>query len=89
LIGNVETVISNTAPNLSGLGMFGGPTWTHLPLPGSPAINGGNPSSATGAGAACESTDQRGYQRAGSRCDIGAVESDGFSQFLYLPLIRR
>jgi hypothetical protein len=46
----------------------GGPTRTHAPLPGSPAI-------ATG-GSTCPGTDQRGMPRPqGTNCDIGAVEA--------------
>jgi hypothetical protein len=46
----------------------GGPTWTHALLPGSPAIDAGDP-------AACSATDQRGVTRPqGAQCDIGAYE---------------
>jgi hypothetical protein len=46
----------------------GGPTLTHMPQPGSPAIDNG-----TGAG--CPATDQRGAPRpVGAACDVGAVE---------------
>lgn len=63
-------------PDLGILADNGGLTWTHLPYPTSPAINGGNPSG-------CEDdvgallTDQRGEVRPdsyGEACDIGAVE---------------
>jgi hypothetical protein len=43
----------------------GGPTLTHLPLAGSPAINTGGPG--------CPSPDQRGALRVGG-CDAGAAE---------------
>jgi len=59
-------------PMLGGLDDNGGPTSTHLPLPGSPVINMGNPSSAGLPG-----RDQRGfnfYRVRGGRVDIGAVE---------------
>lgn len=50
----------------------GGPTATFRLLPGSPALDAGNPDNGIGA---CESTDQRGAARpAGPRCDIGAYE---------------
>lgn len=59
-------------PLLGPLHNNGGPTRTHAPLSGSPAINGITDP------AACDvSTDQRGIPRpqpAGGRCDIGAVE---------------
>ena len=58
----------------------GGPTQTHLPLNGNPAINGG----------VCVdgvSTDQRGLPRlAGPACDAGAVEF-GSTRRVYLPIV--
>jgi hypothetical protein len=72
---------------LAGLEINGGPTRTHALLPGSPAIDAGDPAS-------CPSTDQRGFYRPvdgdsvpGALCDIGAYE-DGYSQY-YVPLIFR
>jgi len=65
--------VLNTNPLLAPLADNGGPTLTHLPLPGSPAINAGDPSvlfSPT-------EFDQRGDPFArvsGGRIDIGAVE---------------
>lgn len=53
-------------PLLSPLGNYTGDTQTHVPLPGSPAINTG---SATGT----PGTDQRGLSR-GTLVDIGSVE---------------
>ncbi|MEW5860144.1 MAG: filamentous hemagglutinin N-terminal domain-containing protein [Cyanobacteriota bacterium] len=55
---------------LAPLGNYGGSTKTHALLPGSPALNAGNPSVTT--------PDQRGYARVGS-ADIGAFESGGFT----------
>lgn len=55
-------------PQLLPLADNGGPTWTRMPAPGSPAIDEVrvNP---------CEGVDQRGAGRPfGLRCDIGAVE---------------
>ncbi|WP_145383441.1 choice-of-anchor Q domain-containing protein [Botrimarina mediterranea] len=63
-------------PHLAPLAMNGGPTPTHAPLPGSVAINAGDPDYTELPGA----TDQRGgpYQRVvGGRIDIGAVEAQG------------
>ncbi len=64
----------------------GGPTLTHMPQPGSPAIDGG-----TGSG--CPSTDQRGASRVGpgtgNACDVGSVEYGAILPWLYLPLIVR
>ena len=68
----VGSDLTNLDPNLGSLQDNGGPTWTHALLPGSPAINAGNPSGCSGnAGALL--TDQRGFPRAGV-CDIGAYE---------------
>jgi predicted outer membrane repeat protein len=64
-----------------GLGGFLMPT--HLPLPGSQAIDGGT---TTG----CPMSDQRGGARpAGLSCDVGAVESDAAVPWLWLALLRR
>ena len=67
---------------LAPLGNYGGPTLTHLPIPGSPAID-------YGTDIGCPSTDQRGLPRpAGLRCDVGAVERQVVDVgSLYLPLI--
>ena len=61
--------MDNTDPLLGPLADNGGPTLTCGLLPGSPAINTGDP--------ACPppDTDQRGFPRPeGIRCDIGAFE---------------
>jgi CSLREA domain-containing protein len=60
----------------------GGPTGTHALLPGSPAIDAGNPAGCAGPQGATLATDQRGYSRKAGiligpgspRCDIGAYE---------------
>jgi hypothetical protein len=106
LIENAECTISGTTtgnqfdvdPGLGLLQNNGGPTFTHLPDPGSPAINTGNPSGCTDSAGQLLATDQRGVARPqGSACDIGAVErilTCGFDQpgngqvfKLYLPFI--
>lgn len=57
---------------LAPLEFIGGPTLTALPLPGSAAIDAGNPATFP----ASSYTDQRGgKRRRGSRQDIGAVET--------------
>jgi hypothetical protein len=54
----------------------GGPTLTHLPLPGSPAIDTGDDGVCNAA--PVNGVDQRGWLRpAGFACDIGAVEAGG------------
>ena len=59
------------APLLAALGDYGGPTPTMPPLPGSPALDGGD-NSATN----IFTTDQRGFAPLiGPRVDIGAVEA--------------
>jgi hypothetical protein len=58
----------NTNPMLGTLQPNGGPVQTIAPLPGSPAIDGGENSG-------CPSTDARGVLRpAGPACDVGAFE---------------
>ena len=64
----------NADPRLAPLTDNGGPTWTHAPLAGSPAID-----AATASG--CPERDQRGFARpvdgngdGAPVCDIGAVE---------------
>lgn len=60
---------------LGALADNGGPTETHAPLLGSPAIDGGNPAVPGSGGGACEAVDQRGVVRPqGARCDVGSVE---------------
>jgi hypothetical protein len=69
-------------PMLGALASNGGPTQTRLPMPGSPAIDAGNPAAVAGVGGV-PVYDQRGnpYTRVwdgdgagGTRIDIGAVE---------------
>lgn len=62
---------------LSVLAKNDGPTRTRALLPGSPAIDAGNPAKPTGTEGACAPADQRGVPRSGDkvgRCDIGAFE---------------
>jgi hypothetical protein len=62
-------------PLLAPPGDYGGPTPTMALLPGSPALDAGDPGFATPG-----ATDQRGLPRvADGRLDIGAFESQGFS----------
>jgi CSLREA domain-containing protein len=68
-------------PKLAALAANDGPTRTRALLPGSPAIDAGNPADPTGEGGACAPADQRGVKRpqngsggAGPVCDIGAYE---------------
>ncbi|MEZ6073106.1 MAG: choice-of-anchor Q domain-containing protein [Pirellulales bacterium] len=66
-----------TSPLLAPLAANGGPTLTHLPLPGSPVIDAGDPAILTP-----PAIDQRGFYRivdgdgdGVARIDVGAVES--------------
>jgi hypothetical protein len=81
--------ISTQAPNLrlGALADWGGDTYTHILLPGSPAIDGGD-------NASCPAVDQRGVPRpydgnydGVAVCDIGALEWAAKS--IYLPMVRR
>jgi len=55
--------------NISALADNGGPTYTHIPLVGSPLLETGNPATAN-----LSATDQRGVSREVGILDIGAVE---------------
>jgi hypothetical protein len=68
---NAPGDIRNTNPQLGPLTDNGGATMTYAPVPGSPAIDAGDNSTAT-------PRDQRGLVRFGSR-DIGSVELNGTS----------
>jgi hypothetical protein len=69
---------NSVIPLLAALGNYGGSIQTRLPLPGSPAINA-IPSGTNGCGTTI-ATDPRGIARPqGGACDIGAVESRGFT----------
>jgi uncharacterized repeat protein (TIGR01451 family)/uncharacterized delta-60 repeat protein len=63
-------------PRLGPLQDNGGLTPTQALLPGSPALDAGNPAIPGSGGTACEATDQRGVARgAAAPCDMGAFES--------------
>jgi hypothetical protein len=70
--------LSNTDPMLGPLGNNGGPTQTMALLPGSPAIDSGNPSGCTDSLGNLLRTDQRGMPRPDKEdtggCDRGAYE---------------
>lgn len=69
---------SNIDAMLTPLGDYGGGTYTYALLPGSPAIDAGDPAAC--AAALVDSHDQRGVVRPqGAACDIGAFESRGFA----------
>jgi hypothetical protein len=73
--------LTGVSPKLRKLGFYGGPTQTMDLMPGSPAINGGNPSGCMDSGGELIHIDQRGFPRPsprGGRCDIGAVEVQFF-----------
>jgi predicted outer membrane repeat protein len=81
--------LPNTNPMLGLPGDYGGPVWTVPLLPGSPALEAGNPATPGSGGSSCEATDARLVTRPiGTRCDMGAFESNyPFSAFL--PLIAK
>jgi hypothetical protein len=84
----VGTGASPIDPLLAALANNGGSTQTHALLPGSPAIDAGNPLPPGSGGFACAADDQRGIARPqGSACDMGAFELELHN--LYLPLILR
>jgi CSLREA domain-containing protein len=72
-------------PMVGPLSQNGGPTSTHALLPGSPAINAGDPAGCADGTGTLLATDQRGFNRV-DRCDIGAFEfgADPFRR-LFLP----
>jgi len=81
---------------LSGLSNFGGETYTHKPLPGNPAVDGGSLNGCMNAAFATLTTDQRGVARPldgnsdkTPRCDIGAFEVDSPYHMVYLPIVNR
>jgi hypothetical protein len=87
------TIPSPLDPLIGGLGDNDGPTDTHALLPGSPAIDTGNPAGCTDLGAAVLPEDQRWWARhidgdldGTATCDIGAYE---MTIDLFLPLIMR
>ncbi len=70
-----DKVLAASAVALGPLTNNGGPTQTRALLPGSPAVNAGNPAGCTGPFGTQLITDQRGFKRpSGGRCDIGAFE---------------
>jgi hypothetical protein len=70
--------MDNTDPLLGPLQNNGGPTFTQALLPGSPAIDAGNPSGCTDSQGHVLKTDQRGMPRPdkddSGGCDMGAYE---------------
>jgi predicted outer membrane repeat protein len=79
-------------PHLGPLAKNGGSTQNHMLLPGSPAIDAGNPLPPGGGGFTCAGTDQRGVARPqGATCDIGAVERQvgEVTPLVYLPAVLR
>jgi CSLREA domain-containing protein len=87
ITGDTTGNLLGVAANLGPLRRNGGPTMTHAPRPGSPAIDAGNPATPGSSRTACPATDQRGITRPQdgngdslSRCDIGAVERRSASQ---------
>lgn len=77
--GTQTGIITGKDPKLGPLADNGGSTQTMALLPGSPAIDAGNPAKPGSGGGACEVTDQRGRPRGANGagkavCDLGAFE---------------
>jgi CSLREA domain-containing protein len=79
----VGSPVTIAPPLLGPLQNNGGPTQTHAPLAGSPAIDGGNPGGCRDQFGALLTSDQRGSPRTVDSdgngtaiCDIGAFEAD-------------
>lgn len=80
--------LKNKNPRLGPLRDNGGATLTHELLPGSPALDAGDPAIPGSGGASCPTVDQRGIGRPQTgRCDIGAFEGVGISivDFAFQP----
>ena len=78
ITGDTTGNVTGQAPGIGALADNGGPTATHALLPGSPALDGGDPAGCVDAASAALTTDQRGAPRPqGPRCDIGSVEGTG------------
>lgn len=80
------------SPMINRIGQNSGLTQTNSLQPGSPAINGGNPTGCLDSNGQVLTVDQRLFPRPSrsidSRCDVGAYEWDGWSQ-VFLPVIQR
>jgi len=73
-LGNLVGITANPIdPKLGSLADNGGPTLTFALLPGSPAIDKGNPATPDDTSSTCTRLDQRGVSRIGL-CDMGAFE---------------
>lgn len=69
-------LVGTSGINLAGLGNYGGPTQTMLPLPGSPALCAGQTALAVDGGGAALTTDQRGFALSTpSYCSSGQVDA--------------
>ena len=77
----------NQDPKLTSLMDWGGPTWTHGLLNGSPAINAADPLGCKDFNNYVLTNDQRGVFRTLTGCDIGAFE--GVIYAIFQPLIMR
>lgn len=90
----IGTPLTPLDPLLGELGDHGGLTPTHLPLPGSPAIDHGQTTPGGFLSFHCDGFDQRGMARpfdgdavAGALCDVGAAEYVVF--FTRMPMLAR
>ena len=75
VIGGVQVGnLTGLDPKLAPLFDYGSGLPTHLLLPGSPALDSGNPAAPGSGGNSCLAADARGLARNKSRCDMGAYE---------------
>jgi hypothetical protein len=74
-------------PLLGPLQHNGGPSFTHALLPGSPAIDAGNPAGCRDQNGNLVSADQRGVARPqGGRCDIGSFELEAANPVIQVTI---
>ena len=84
----VDCGVAGVSPIVAAAGLGplqdnGGPTWSHAPLPGSPAIDAGGATPCGGVDGV--EADQRGRRRRDGACDLGAIEVGGLAPVKAMP----